>query len=75
MDYVACGAGMEPDGMLGAGGDSGDERATRQVLLHVPLTLSLIKFLVGSIFSRELTRTGRPRQRLRGPSHKVPSGT
>ena len=56
MDYVACGAGMEPDGMLGAGGDSGDERATRQVLLHVPLTLSLIKFLVGSIFSRELSK-------------------
>ena len=40
MDYVACEAGMEPGGMLGAGGGSGDERATMHVRLHVPLTLS-----------------------------------
>ena len=35
MDYVACEAGMEPDGMLGAGGGSGDEQVAMHVLLHV----------------------------------------
>ena len=70
MDHVACEAGMDFGGMSGAGGDSGDEWEAMRALLHEPLTfVQLVQIFPGKMI------TDRPRQRPRGPSHKVPSGT